>query len=254
MQQLALSLFPGAGLLDRAFEEEGFTIVRGPDLLWGGDIKRFHPPAGRFDGIIGGTPCQRFSALAGVIKAVHGEASLAPDCIPEFERVIEEGQPDWFVMENVERAPLPAVNGYQVHGSLLNARWLGELQNRLHRFSFGTRDGRKLHFETVPFEPIDFEPRVCTNSGGRRAKLVYDATGRPRGKQGHADDKRLRGRSVERMCELQGLPPDFFAHSPFTKTAQQKMLGNGVPLAMGRALAKAVRRAIEPIPHLQAAE
>jgi len=28
---LVLSLFPGIGLLDRAFEEEGFTVVRGPD-------------------------------------------------------------------------------------------------------------------------------------------------------------------------------------------------------------------------------
>ena len=37
---LVLSLFPGIGLLDMAFEEEGFTVVRGPDLLWGGDATR----------------------------------------------------------------------------------------------------------------------------------------------------------------------------------------------------------------------
>src|SRR2546430_12673163 len=36
-------------------------VVRGPDLLWGGDIRRFHPPAGKFDGVIGGPPCQLFS-------------------------------------------------------------------------------------------------------------------------------------------------------------------------------------------------
>lgn len=36
MTQLVLSLFPGVGLLDMAFEEEGFCVVRGPDLLWGG--------------------------------------------------------------------------------------------------------------------------------------------------------------------------------------------------------------------------
>src|SRR6185436_8832391 len=54
MSGLVLSLFPGIGLLDMAFEEEGFCIVRGPDLLWGGDIRKFHPPAGRFDGVIGG--------------------------------------------------------------------------------------------------------------------------------------------------------------------------------------------------------
>jgi DNA (cytosine-5)-methyltransferase 1 len=40
---LVLSLFPGIGLLDMAFEEEGFCVVRGPDLLWGGDIRSFRP-------------------------------------------------------------------------------------------------------------------------------------------------------------------------------------------------------------------
>lgn len=53
---LILSLFPGIGLLDMAFEEEGFCVVRGPDLLWGGDIRRFHPPAG------GG--CARWGAVS----------------------------------------------------------------------------------------------------------------------------------------------------------------------------------------------
>jgi hypothetical protein len=36
---LVLSLFSGIGLLDYAFELEGFTVVRGPDLLWGGDVR-----------------------------------------------------------------------------------------------------------------------------------------------------------------------------------------------------------------------
>jgi DNA (cytosine-5)-methyltransferase 1 len=55
---LVLSLFPGLDGLGLAFELEGFTVVRGPDVLWGGDIRRFSPPAGRFEGIIGGPPCQ----------------------------------------------------------------------------------------------------------------------------------------------------------------------------------------------------
>ncbi|MFZ2407129.1 MAG: DNA cytosine methyltransferase, partial [Methylobacter sp.] len=58
---LVLSLFPGIGLLDRAFEDLGFCVVRGPDLIFGGDIRRFSVPAGRFDGVIGGPPCQDFS-------------------------------------------------------------------------------------------------------------------------------------------------------------------------------------------------
>lgn len=37
--------------------------MRGPDLLWGGDIHTFHPTHGYFQGIIGGPPCQAFSRL-----------------------------------------------------------------------------------------------------------------------------------------------------------------------------------------------
>lgn len=50
---LVLSLFPGIGLLDMAFEAEGFCVVRGPDVLWGGDIRTFHPPADVFEGVSG---------------------------------------------------------------------------------------------------------------------------------------------------------------------------------------------------------
>lgn len=85
---LVLSLFPGIGLLDMAFEEEGFCVVRGPDLLWGGDVKRFHPPAGRFDGVIGGPPCKAFSRLVHIVRAVHGPQAVAPNLIPEYERVV----------------------------------------------------------------------------------------------------------------------------------------------------------------------
>jgi hypothetical protein len=53
---LVLSLFPGVGLLDRAFEDEGLCLVRGPDLLWGGDVRRFRPPAGCWWGVIGYVP------------------------------------------------------------------------------------------------------------------------------------------------------------------------------------------------------
>lgn len=64
MSKLVLSLFPGIGMLDMAFEEAGFCVVRGPDLLWGGDVRQFGPPAGKFDGVIGGPPCQFASSMS----------------------------------------------------------------------------------------------------------------------------------------------------------------------------------------------
>ena len=42
----------------------------------------------------------------------------------------------------------------------------------------------------------------------------------------------------------QGLPADFLDNCPLTVTGKIKVLGNGVPLAMGRAVASAVCRAI----------
>ncbi len=60
---LILSLFPGIDLLGRAFEETGFCVVRGPDLITEGDIRSFSPPTSRFDGVIGGPPCQDYSRL-----------------------------------------------------------------------------------------------------------------------------------------------------------------------------------------------
>ena len=147
MTQLVLSLFPGLGLLDRAFEEEGFVVVRGPDALWGGDVKRFFPPPGKFDGVIGGPPCQAFSRLRHLVKSLYGEHRIKPNLIPEYDRVVAAARPDWFVMENVPDAPEPTVPGYVVRSAMLNNRWLGAEQNRLRRFSFGTRDGRRLHPE-----------------------------------------------------------------------------------------------------------
>ena len=44
------------------------------------------------------------------------------------------------------------------------------------------------------------------------------------------------------LCKKQGLPGDFDI-PPFTVEGKCKAVGNGVPLAMGRAMAKAVKEA-----------
>ena len=142
---LVLSVFPGGGLADYAFEQEGYCIVRGPDPLWGGDIRTFHPPPGRFDGIIGGDPCQSHSSLANLVRAKGLKPSF-PDMTPDFQRVIEEAQPVWFLRENVPKAPDIKPAGYDVRSFLLDNSTLdsgdgtGNEQMRRRRFWFGTRD------------------------------------------------------------------------------------------------------------------
>lgn len=239
-RSLVLSLFPGIGLLDRAFEQEGFCVVRGPDLLWGGDIREFHPPAGVFGGVIGGPPCKPFSPLANVARKRYGEECVEESLIPEFERAIDEAQPDWFLMENVRFAPEPAVLGYRVSSQLLNNRWLGEEQSRTRRFSFGTRDGRRLTVDVAPLEHPVFEYAVVATRAGGGAGLMNERTA-----EAETRVRRSIKRSLEEKCRLQGLPADFLKDAPFTSDGKHMVIGNGVPLPMGRAIARGVRRALQ---------
>lgn len=247
MAALVLSLFPGIGLLDRAFEEAGFCVVRGPDLLWGGDVRRFHPPAGTFDGVIGGPPCQPFSQLVHMIRA-NGFEPRHENLIPEFERIVSEARPTWFLMEEVRAAPRPVVAGYGVHDQIVNARHVGSTQNRERRISFGTRDGRALRLRTQVFEPADWDFAVTGDA--RRRPVAMLAGKKPKGTEsgGRTSSLNRGGGCLDfaTMCELQGLPRDFLADAPFTATAKRQAVGNGVPLAMGRALAEAVLRAVHP--------
>ena len=224
---LVLSLFPGIGLLDMAFEEEGFCVVRGPDLLWGGDVRRFHPPAGKFDGVIGGPPCQLFSGLNNLAR-VQGTVFLS--LIPEFDRCVMEAAPTWFLMENVPDAPMPSVAGYIVKDRIVNNRWLGEVQHRKRRFSFGTEDGRELHPEYAALENVHFEPAVTAAHAGYRRV--------------HNGKPKIRRFTPDEAAKFPGLDATFLRTAPFTAQRRLKVLANGVPLPMGRAIAKAVRRAI----------
>lgn len=225
-----LSLFPGIGLLDRAFEEQGFCVVRGPDLLWGGDIHTFHPLPGHFGGVIGGPPCQAFSRLRYVVH--HHGYQIAANLIPQFERCVFEVQPLWFLMENVPDAPLPQVPGYSVHAQLINNRWCGGVQHRVRRISFGTREGWRLDVPGDVFESIEYAPAVCA-SGGVKLGIPTDKTVRLKYMGWKTKE------AYEQVRRLQGLPDDFEL-PVFTVAGAIKAIGNGVPLPLGRAIAQAV--------------
>jgi hypothetical protein len=108
---VVLSLFGGCGLLDMGFAAAGFTIVRGPDLLWSADIREFdaRPLRGMIDGVIGGVPCQHFSVA---VKPANREKHL--DLWPEYWRVVDEVGARWNMAENVPRSKLAATNLFVV--------------------------------------------------------------------------------------------------------------------------------------------
>ena len=253
---LVLSLFPGIGLLDMAFEEHGFCVVRGPDTLWGGDVKRFHPPAGKFDGVIGGPPCQAFSRLRHLVE--HNGYAVAENLIPEYERVVAEAQPAWFLMENVPAAPEARVAGYVVRSLMLNNRWCGGEQNRERRFAFGTRDGRVLLPRVVALEALNYVPAVLASGGGRETPVRLGGSGRPkRSRRGgpilKARDLGYKTNTNAAAAAAQCVPEGFLDAAPFTVAGKIKVLGNGVPLPLGRAIAAAVREAMYPREIAQAA-
>jgi site-specific DNA-cytosine methylase len=311
---LVLSLFPGIGLLDMAFEEEGFCVVRGPDVLWGGDIRAFHPPAGVFHGVIGGPPCQSFSSLANLVRAKGHEPRFG-NLFPEFARCVVECLPDWFLCENVDTGQSRAAGdealsalGYSIkpfsfdNSALDSGDGYGEQQERKRRFWFGTsrppapdlrrwiktaalllpragavtqthvdnsndakgrtpavRGTPRIREQSVLSSP-ESVPVALGGSGkrkpGAREKVVVwnpapgqrsrnvavtaahsGAKARPKG--GHLIVYRW-----ARMLELQGLSPEFLKDAPFTVEGKRKAVANGVPLPMGRAIARAVKAAV----------
>lgn len=241
---LVLSLFPGIGLLDQAFEEAGFCVVRGPDLLWGGDVRKFHPTPDRFDGVIGGPPCQAFSRLRHLVE--HNGYATAPNLIPEFERIVGEAQPRWFLMENVPAAPTPSVAGYDVCDRVVNNRGCGGEQNRVRRFSFGARElsVRAFHVVGVALEPALYAPAVLASGGARPVPVAIGGSGK-RKKTAARDIGYKTDDYFREAVRLQGLPDDFDLPA-FTVAGKIKAVGNGVPLPMGREVAMAVKRIAYP--------
>ena len=209
--QLILSLFPGIGLLDRAFEELGYCVVRGPDLLWGGDIRNFFPPEGHFWGVIGGPPCQDFSRMRRAEPTGYGLQMLG-----EFSRVVAAASPEWWLLENVDRVPDVEIPGYTWQRLDVDNAWFPSAQSRrLRHIQFGSKSGRLLNVTapgSVPNLP--------------NAALASDE------------------RSFAELCKLQGLPEGFDLPG-FLAVEKKRAVGNGVPLPMGRTLAAAVRDAYE---------
>lgn len=203
--KLVISLFPGIDLLGKAFEEVGFCVVRGPDLILGQDIRDFHPPADVFAGVIGGPPCQEFSGLLRTEPTGYGLEMLA-----EYTRVVTEVAPEWWLMENVARVPTVNIPGYISQRLDINQAWYCDI-TRLRHIQFGSKSG---HLLNVTRRPV-------TGENLEGAALASD------------------NRPFRDLCRLQGLPDDFDLPS-FLMSEKKRAVGNGVPLQLGRALAQAV--------------
>ena len=203
---LVLSLFSGVGLLDQAFREKGFCVVSAGDLLYGQDIRDFKAIASKFDGVIGGSPCQDFSTL----KREKGTYSL--EMVQEFIRVVKEAEPSWWLLENVKGVPDVEIKNYSHQRIDINQGWYSDT-SRLRHIQFGSKD--ELYLD-IPRGNMDGVENSCALA---------------------TDD-----RSFKELCYLQGLSDDYDLPD-FNIAGKKKAVGNGVPLVIGRVLADAVKSA-----------
>lgn len=200
MNKLLLSIFPSIDLLGKAFELQNFCVVQAQDLIMSGDIRNFHPPAGRFDGVIGGSPCQDFSSLN------RSPANYSYEMLDEYCRVVTATQPDWFLHENVQGVPKFQIEGYTQQRFTLDLAWFSEY-SRLRVFTFGSKNG-------VLLNPMQ-------------------------GKKGLVKGTSITGnddRSFSACCEIHGLDKHFDLPS-LTLTAKKQAIANGVPLQLGNYVA-----------------
>jgi len=217
---LILSLFPGLDLLGCAFENFGYCVVRGPELFLGQDIRKFTPPPNLFWGVIGGPPCQDFSQLRRTAPTGYGLEMLS-----QFARVVCQARPQWWLMENVPRVPDLKIDGYYWQRIDINQGWY-ETVTRLRHYQFGSMTPRLLNIPRGEILP-------------------------------HCDGAALASddRPLNKLLQIQGLPPTFADKltfnngiSPFKKAGIKTMVGNGVPLSVGKILASEIKNIFEASP------
>ena len=207
--QLILSLFTGAGLLDQAFREQGFCVVSAGDIIYGQDIREFHAPKDKFDGVIGGSPCQDFSSLK------RDKSDYSQLMLNEYIRVVNEAQPQWWLLENVANVPTIKIDGYKQQRMDINQGWYSDT-SRLRHIQFGSKSNKLLNIDRGVIDGVKQSCALATDERGFRE-----------------------------LCDIQGLPTDFDLPD-FNVTGKKKMVGNGVPLSIGRVLAKEVARLYSP--------
>jgi DNA (cytosine-5)-methyltransferase 1 len=175
-----LSLFSGGGGLDIAFHDAGFDIVQMIEIeakyvqtlesnsipgKWLEnsepiciDIREFFPsPDLAIDFIIGGPPCQSFSAAGRRASGVAGISDSRGTLFQEYVRLIKTLQPKGFLFENVygitgaqkgsawqeiQKAFKQA--GYTIYYRILDAADYGVPQHRERLFIVGIREGNYL--------------------------------------------------------------------------------------------------------------
>ena len=288
----AVDLFAGCGGLSLGFQNAGIDVCAAFEY-W--DVAancyelNFNHPVYRYDLsdvettaktitalnpslVIGGPPCQDFSHAGKRIEA--GRASLTG----AFAETINAVRPQYFVMENVDRAQKSQAYAYArsvfkkanygLTEVVLDASLCGVPQKRKRFFCIGILNGqdnalasiietklstrpttlRDYYGDTLNFEFYYRHPRNYS----RRAIFSIDEPAPtmrgvnrpvPKGYPGHANDAcpltdAVRALTTEERALVQTFPKTFKWHG--SKTDTEQMIGNAVPVKLAEFVAKAL--------------
>lgn len=171
-----LSLFSGAGGLDIGFHDAGFNIVECNEIekdfaatlldnhkqdkrLHGcnivcKDINNYDPDLENIDFIIGGPPCQTFSAAGARAAGVNGTDDDRGNLFKQYVRLLKKLNPKGFLFENVYRIvgaqggkPWKLIQeafreaGYKLHWRILDSADYGVPQFRERLIIVGLKTG-----------------------------------------------------------------------------------------------------------------
>lgn len=293
----AVDLFAGCGGLSRGFQNAGVEI-RAAFEFWETAAhcyeQNFAHPVYRIDLsdtdtaiktilpyspnlIIGGPPCQDFSHAGKRIEAAR--ASLTES----YAAIISRVRPQYFVMENVDRAEKSHAysmaraifkdSGYGLTEMVLDASRCGVPQKRKRFFCIGILNGeddavrktiisrmsqtemtlRDYFNDELPFEYYYRHPRNYS----RRAVFSIDEPAPtmrgvnrpvPKGYPGHPNDacpisSDVRALTTQERAMIQTFPKDFVWDG--NKTDTEQMIGNAVPVKLAEFVAASLSTYIQ---------
>jgi len=195
-----LSLFSGGGGLDIAFHDMGFDIVEcveierkfADSLLINSidgkrlsgcnivckDIRDYTPIDKNIDFIIGGPPCQTFSAAGARASGVNGIDDKRGVLFQEYVRILSQTKAKAFLFENVYRIigaqggePWKQIQeafkdiGYKLYWRILDTADYGVPQHRERLIIIGVRDDCKFLFPIPSHGPDSSDKRAYYNAG-----------------------------------------------------------------------------------------
>lgn len=233
-----LSLFTGFGGVDRAFSETGrFSVVSAGDLMWGCDIANFDGRGmrGAVDLLLAGVPCQKWSSANRTDRAKADEIDAGPFsthagivALRHLWRVIDEVRPRCVLVECVPGVPTlqHAAYGHYQRIDLRDSE-CGGATRRLRHWQWLCRDrGVARTLRPVRLAGVEAtEPAALASLKGEFSDGLWQQHVRRQG-----------------FDQLVGGMPDL---SAFTRSARWRLVGNAVPLTMGRVMAAAVIKALD---------